>query len=56
MLKNILKCTGATKLDKKEQQRINGGRLQCAPYGVCIDFGLQCAEIKCQLLDDPLDC
>lgn len=53
MLKNILNLTGVTELEKKEQQAINGGRKQCAPFGVCLEFGLQCGEIECQL--GPLD-
>lgn len=50
MLKSILKVSGVKELEKQEQQKINGGRVQCAPFGVCTEYGLQCAEKKCQIL------
>ncbi|WP_298426228.1 hypothetical protein [uncultured Kordia sp.] len=50
MLKNLKNLKNAKTLNKQEQQAINGGRLQCAPFGVCIDFGWRCSELKCRIL------
>ncbi len=52
MKKSILNL--GKSLNKKEQQTINGGRLDCIGYingyRTCIDFGLQCAQFECQIL------
>ena len=50
-MKNSILNLGKT-LNKKEQQTINGGKVDCIGYvsgnKVCIDFGLKCAQIQCQ--------
>ncbi|TDQ23957.1 hypothetical protein [Tenacibaculum caenipelagi] len=50
MKKSILNLGKA--LNKTEKIQINGGKRQCiTPWsnGECTEFGLQCAEIECQL-------
>ena len=54
-MKNSILNLGKT-LNKKEQQTINGGRLECYyradgdTYEKCHDFGFKCAETWCQIL------
>ncbi|WP_431166586.1 hypothetical protein [Tenacibaculum halocynthiae] len=34
-------------LTKEKQVQINGGRKQCKPHNICIDYGRHCAELEC---------
>ncbi|WP_136667728.1 hypothetical protein [Flavobacterium sp. H122] len=60
MLKNILNLEGAHQLSKNEQKSIQGGRIRCKIGGVCTQYGIQCAETDCMLVDlcvaDPSAC
>mgnify|MGYP007059941811 CR=1 FL=1 len=46
-MKNLKNLNGFKSLSKQEQVQINGGRKQCKPHNVCIDYGRHCAEIQC---------
>jgi len=50
MLQNIRNLTEIKTLTKKEQSSITGGKLQCAPYGYCIEYSIHCAEIECRII------
>ncbi len=52
MLKNLINLNGVEKLNRKQQLSINGGRKECINWstGECDEYGLQCAELICQLL------
>lgn len=47
MLRSILKINGVSEIEKKEQQKINGGRAKCFNNGICTDCGHHCAEVQC---------
>ena len=51
MLKNILGTTGVQKLEKSQQQKIQGGKQKCIhpKTGECTDFGIKCYEVECAL-------
>ena len=50
MLKNILNLDGAQELSNEQKKSINGGRVLCKVNGVCVEYGVHCAETACRLL------
>ncbi len=49
MLNNILNLNGIERLNKQQQQSIQGGRKKCFYHGECTDFGDHCSEIQCSI-------